>query len=80
MFEDTLKRLKEVTKERDNALEHSMQLGQKVLTMNRIVRLAVEEQAHLEEESELITKQLQEENQMLRSLLKISEDYSAPVT
>ena len=57
-----------------------MQLGQKVLTMNRIVRLAVEEQAHLEEESELITKQLQEENQMLRSLLKISEDYSAPVT
>lgn len=34
--------------ERDKAIEHGMQLGQKVLSMNRIVRLAVDEQAHLE--------------------------------
>ena len=48
--------------------------------MNRIVRLAVDEQAHLEQESELVMSQLQEENTMLRTLLKISQEYSEPTT
>ena len=48
--------------------------------MNRIVRLAVDEQAHIEQEHEKILQTMEEENQMLRSLLKISEDYSTPTT
>ena len=48
--------------------------------MNRIVWLAVDEQAHLEQEAELVVSQLQEENTMLRGLLKISQEYSAPTT
>jgi hypothetical protein len=44
--------------------------------MNRIVRLAVEEQAHMEEESENLTREMEEENKMLRSILKISQEFS----
>ena len=57
-----------------------MVLSQKVLSMNKIIRLAVDEQAHLEEQADIITRQLEEENKMLRSLLKISKDFSAPTT
>jgi len=34
----------------------------------------------MEQEAENLTRQLEEENKMLRSLLKISEDYSEPTT
>ena len=76
LFDDTHKRLTVVTAERNKAIEHGMQLSQKVLAMNRIVCLAVNEQAHMEEESENLTRQLEEENKMLRSVLKISQDFS----
>ena len=61
-----------MTQERDKAIESGMELSDKVMTMNRIVRLAVDEQAHIEQQSELVLSQLEEENTMLRTLLKIS--------
>ena len=69
-----------MSKERDEALQNCHHLGEKVKNMSRIMRLAVDEQAHLEEQAELMMGQLEEENRMLRNLLKISEEHAAPVT
>lgn len=57
-----------------------MRLSDKVLTMNNIVRLAVDEQVALEEETQILTRQLEEENKMLRSLLKIADEHAEPTT
>ena len=77
---ETKERLVEVTKERDQALEQGMVLHEKCLSMNRVIQLAVQEQVHMENEAQALIAEVENENKMLRELLKISEDYSKPAT
>ena len=56
-----------------------MQLREKVHAMNRVITLAVNEQTHQEQESQKLIDELEEENKMLRNLLRISDQYSAPI-
>ena len=79
MLSETENILHEVKKDRDLAIEQGMQLREKVHAMNRVITLAVNEQTYQEQESQKLIDELEEENKMLRNLLRISDQYSAPI-
>lgn len=69
-----------MTKERDQALEQGMALRERCLSMNKVILLAVQEQAHVENEAQALLEEVERENGMLRKMLQISEDYTKPAT